>query len=86
MVRFYVDEDLFLLEVTHTPVTNNSDPNSEHDPSSPGDVRSSGYDVTLIELSSSVSAPVSLAVSGPLSPHPHPHQHQHGHPHDSNNT
>ncbi|XP_046435585.1 protein grainyhead isoform X1 [Neodiprion fabricii] len=91
MVRYYVDEDLFLLEVSHTSVSSNSDPNSEHDPSSPGDIRNgagAGYDVTLIELSTPAVQPsVPVSVPGSLSPHPHSqHQHQHGHPHESNNT
>lgn len=85
MIRYYVDEDLFLLEVSHSRLTgdperNSTNPGSPSDPNDPGDAPSSGYDVTLIELSSS---PPHLAHS-PLSNSTHAHAH--AHVHESGNT
>lgn len=81
MIRYYVDEDLFLLEVSHSRL--NPDPGNERNPHSPGDPDdpddspSAGYDVTLIEL----SHPPPLAHS-PLANSTHTH----GHVHDNSNT
>lgn len=80
MIRYYVDEDLFLLEVSHSRV--NPDPSSERnpnpgspgDPGDPGDPpTAAGYDVTLIELPSS---PAHIAHS-PLTNSAHGHAHVH---------
>ncbi|XP_034933822.1 uncharacterized protein grh [Chelonus insularis] len=81
MIRYYVDEDLFLLEVSHSASNSNqnldrnsSNPNSP-DPDDPNESSSIGYDVTLIELPS---------VQGQLPPAPSPiavnsHGHVHAH-------
>ncbi|XP_076761290.1 grainy head isoform X2 [Xylocopa sonorina] len=84
MIRYYVDEDLFLLEVTHSRVNpdpsnerNSANPGSPGDPGDPGDPPApTGYDVTLIKLPSS---PAHIAHS-PLtnSAHGHPHVHDSG--------
>ncbi|XP_026669204.1 protein grainyhead isoform X2 [Ceratina calcarata] len=84
MIRYYVDEDLFLLEVTHSRVNpdpsndrSQANPGSPGDPGDPGDPPApTGYDVTLIELPSS---PAHIAHS-PLtnSTHGHPHVHESG--------
>lgn len=82
MVRYYSDEDLFLLEVSHSRINpdNERNPNNPGSPSDPGDPNdpSAGYDVTLIKLPS---------------PPPHlPHSplanstHAHVHVHDNSNT
>ena len=84
MIRYYVDEDLFLLEVSHTRI--NSDTGSERNPNNPGSPgdpgdpsdSSVGYDVTLIELPSS---PPHLPHS-PLANSTHAHVHVH----DNSNT
>lgn len=82
MIRYYVDEDMFLLEVSHSRI--NSDPNvdrnpnnpgSPGDPSDPGDPPSTAaYDVTLIELPRLAHSPL------PNSTHAHTHVH------DNSNT
>ncbi|XP_067210610.1 protein grainyhead isoform X2 [Linepithema humile] len=81
MIRYYVDEDLFLLEVTHSRINpdpssdrNSNNPGSPDDPGDPGD----SYDVTLIELPSS---PPHLPHS-PLANSTHAHTHVH----DNSNT
>lgn len=80
MIRYYVDEDLFLLEVSHSRL--NSDPSNDRNPNpgSPSDPNDSGdspstaaYDVTLIELPSS---PANLPHS-PLANSTHAHTHVH---------
>ncbi|XP_060826089.1 protein grainyhead isoform X2 [Bombus pascuorum] len=86
MIRYYVDEDLFLLEVTHSRV--NPDPSNERNPANPGSPgdpgdpgeppATAGYDVTLIELPSS---PAHIAHS-PLTNSAHGHAHVH----ESGNT
>ncbi|XP_076285586.1 protein grainyhead-like isoform X2 [Lasioglossum baleicum] len=48
MIRYYVDKELFLLEVRHSRV--NPDPNNERNPPT-----TPGYDVTLIEVPSSAT-------------------------------
>lgn len=79
MVRYYVDEDLFLFEVNHSRINpdserNPNNPGSPGDPSDPGD-SPPGYDVILTEL-----------------PTPPPHSplanstHAHVHIHDNSNT
>ncbi|KOX77113.1 Protein grainyhead [Melipona quadrifasciata] len=81
MIRYYVDEDLFLLEVTHSRVNpdpsnerNPANPGSPGDPGDPGDPpATAGYDVTLIELPSS---PAHIAHS-PLTNSAHGHTHVH---------
>lgn len=85
MIRYYVDEDLFLLEVSHSRINpdpsdrNSNNPGSPGDPSDPGDPpATAGYDVTLIELPSS---PVHLPHS-PLANSTHTHAHVH----DNGNT
>ncbi|XP_033199558.2 grainy head isoform X2 [Bombus vancouverensis nearcticus] len=86
MIRYYVDEDLFLLEVTHSRVNpdpsnerNPANPGSPGDPGDPGDPpATAGYDVTLIELPSS---PTHIAHS-PLTNSAHGHAHVH----ESGNT
>lgn len=86
MIRYYVDEDLFLLEVTHSRVNpdpsnerNPPNPGSPGDPGDPGDPpATAGYDVTLIALPSS---PAHIAHS-PLTNSAHGH----GHVHESGNT
>ncbi|XP_076667286.1 grainy head isoform X3 [Andrena cerasifolii] len=86
MIRYYVDEDLFLLEVSHSRVNpdpsndrNPNNPGSPGDPGDPGDPpATAGYDVTLIELPSS---PVHIAHS-PLTNSAHGHAHVH----DTGNT
>lgn len=88
MIRYYVDEDLFLLEVSHSrisPVDQNADRNNPNNPGSPGDPgdpgdppAAAGYDVTLIELPSS---PPHLPHS-PLANSTH----SHAHVHDNSNT
>ncbi|XP_020718632.2 protein grainyhead isoform X2 [Bombus terrestris] len=86
MIRYYVDEDLFLLEVTHSRVNpdpsnerNPANPGSPGDPGDPGDPpATAGYDVTLIELPSS---PAHIAHS-PLTNSAHGHAHVH----ESGNT
>lgn len=55
MVRWYVDEDFFLLEVSHTPNIDHIDHNDRNhsNPGSPddtGDPNKIQLDVTLIEL------------------------------------
>lgn len=78
MIRYYVDQDLFLLEVSHSRI--NPDPGSERpsspgDPDDPGDTPSTaGYDVTLIELSHPPLPHSPLANS----------THAHAHVHDNN--
>ncbi|XP_063982125.1 uncharacterized protein Grh isoform X1 [Diachasmimorpha longicaudata] len=82
MVRYYVDEDLFLLEVSHSPHQehdrNPSNPGSPGDPDDPNESTPIGYDVTLIEL-----PPVQSQLPPPPSPisvsHGNPHAHVHGH-------
>ncbi|XP_011067346.1 PREDICTED: protein grainyhead isoform X2 [Acromyrmex echinatior] len=84
MIRYYVDEDLFLLEVSHSRI--NPDPGSERNPNNPGSPGDpgdpsdspAGYDVTLIELPSS---PPHLPHS-PLANSTHAHVHVH----DNSNT
>lgn len=51
MIRYYVDEDLFLLEVSHTTPPDDRNPSTPSSPD-PDDPNESpiGYDVTLIEL------------------------------------
>ncbi|XP_076225783.1 grainy head isoform X2 [Nomia melanderi] len=80
MIRYYVDEDLFLLEVSHSRV--NPDPSSERnpnpgspgDPGDPGDPpTAAGYDVTLIELPSSQAH----IAHSPLTNSAHGHAHVH---------
>ncbi|XP_033356783.1 protein grainyhead isoform X2 [Bombus vosnesenskii] len=86
MIRYYVDEDLFLLEVTHSRINpdpsnerNPANPGSPGDPGDPGDPpATAGYDVTLIELPSS---PTHIAHS-PLTNSAHGHAHVH----ESGNT
>ncbi|XP_054010434.1 protein grainyhead isoform X1 [Hylaeus anthracinus] len=86
MIRYYVDEDLFLLEVSHSRVNpdpsndrNPNNPGSPGDPGDPGDPpTTAGYDVTLIELPSS---PTHMAHS-PLANSAHGHSHVH----DNGNT
>ncbi|XP_071869111.1 grainy head isoform X2 [Bombus fervidus] len=86
MIRYYVDEDLFLLEVTHSRVNpdpsnerNSANPGSPGDPGDPGEPpATAGYDVTLIELPSS---PAHIAHS-PLTNSAHAHAHVH----ESGNT
>ncbi|XP_066591732.1 protein grainyhead isoform X2 [Prorops nasuta] len=78
MVRYYVDEDLFLLEVSHSRVNPETDrhPNPGS-PSDPGDPETTvGYDVTLIELSTAASSPLTNSS----------HEHVHQHVHESANT
>lgn len=80
MIRYYVDEDLFLLEVSHSrinPDSERNNPGSPGDPGDPGDPPA-GYDVTLIELPSS---PPHLPHS-PLANSTHAHVHVH----DNSNT
>lgn len=55
MIRYYVDEDLFLLEVTHSRLSpeqqqERSNRNPGGSPSDPNDGMDPVYDVTLIEL------------------------------------
>lgn len=81
MIRYYVDEDMFLLEVSHSRIS--SDPNNDHnqnnprspnDPNDPGEPpATAGYDVTLIELRPS---PQHLPHS-PLANSTHAHAHVH---------
>ncbi|XP_076638400.1 grainy head isoform X3 [Colletes latitarsis] len=86
MIRYYVDEDLFLLEVSHSRVNpdpsndrNPNNPGSPGDPGDPGDPpATAGYDVTLIVLPSS---PAHIAHS-PLANSAHGHSHVH----DNGNT
>ncbi|XP_012137359.1 grainy head isoform X2 [Megachile rotundata] len=84
MIRYYVDEDLFLLEVTHSrmnpdPSNERNNPGSPGDPGDPGDPpATAGYDVTLIELP---STPAHVAHS-PLTNS----SHAHAHVHESGNT
>ncbi|XP_032685588.1 protein grainyhead isoform X4 [Odontomachus brunneus] len=86
MIRYYVDEDLFLLEVSHSRINpdpsgdrNPNNPGSPSDPNDPGDPpTTAGYDVTLIELPSS---PPHLPHS-PLANSAHAHTHVH----DNGNT
>ncbi|XP_011872603.1 PREDICTED: protein grainyhead [Vollenhovia emeryi] len=79
MMRYYVDEDFFLLEVSHSRINQDSErnlnnPGSPGDPSDPGD-SPAGYDVTLIELPTSSShSPLANST------------HAHGHVHDNSNT
>lgn len=81
MIRYYVDEDLFLLEVSHSRVNpdpsnerNPNNPGSPGDPGDPGDSpATAGYDVTLIELPSS-SAHIAHS---PLTNSTHGHAHVH---------
>lgn len=78
MIRYYVDEDLFILEVSHSRMS----PDNRDNPGSPGDPNESpGYDITLIELPTS---PAPLPPS-PLAPsaHAHTHAHVHAHVHES---
>ncbi|KAL6421886.1 hypothetical protein ACFW04_010794 [Cataglyphis niger] len=82
MIRYYVDEDLFLLEVSHSRI--NPDPGSERNPNSPGDPgdpgdspSTAGYDVTLIELSHPPPLPHSPLANS---------THAHAHIHDNSNT
>lgn len=84
MIRYYVDEDLFLLEVTHSRVPN-PDPSNERNPANPGSPgdpgdpsdppATAGYDVTLIELP---SASAHIAHSPLNSAHGHAHVHESG--------
>lgn len=82
MIRYYVDEDLFLLEVSHSrinpdPSGDRNNPGSPGDPNDPGDPpATAGYDVTLIELPSSHLPHSPLANSA----------HAHTHVHDNGNT
>lgn len=82
MIRYYVDEDLFLLEVSHSrinsdPSNDRNNPGSPGDPSDPGDPpATAGYDVTLIEL------PPSHLPHSPLTNSAHAHTHVH----DNGNT
>ncbi|XP_024935913.1 uncharacterized protein LOC107263230 isoform X2 [Cephus cinctus] len=89
MIRYYVDEDLFLLEVSHSHVNSDRNPNpgSPGDPGDPGDPPSAGYDVTLIELSSSPTPlpPSPLTVTAAHA-HAHSHSHVHSHVHETGNT
>lgn len=82
-MRYYVDEDLFMLEVSHSRI--NSDPSADRNPNNPGSPGDpsdqgdppAGYDVTLIELPSPAHLPHSpLANSA----------HAHAHVHDNGNT
>lgn len=83
MIRYYVDEDLFLLEVSHSRI--NSDPSSERNPNNPGSPGDpgdpgdppAGYDVTLIELPSPPHLPHSPLANS---------THAHVHVHDNSNT
>lgn len=84
MIRYYVDEDLFLLEVSHSRINpepgserNPNNPGSPGDPGDPGDPPA-GYDVTLIELPSSHSH----LPHSPLANSTHTHVHVH----DNSNT
>lgn len=82
MIRYYVDEDLFLLEVSHSRINpdNERNPNNPGSPGDPGDPRDPpvGYDVTLIELpSSSPHLPHSPLANSTLA---------HVHVHDNSNT
>lgn len=88
MIRYYVDEDLFLLEVSHSRI--NSDPsadrNNPNNPSSPGDPSDpgdppAGYDVTLIELPNLPHSPITAAAAANSA-----HAHTHTHVHDNGNT
>ena len=86
MIRYYVDEDLFLLEVSHSR-TKPDFVDRNHNPGSPGDQDSGdspnpGYDVTLIELP---NPPIQLPPS-PIAPTAHSHAHVHAHMHDAGNT
>lgn len=83
MIRYYVDEDLFLFQVSHSRVKSDSITDRNHNPSSPddqdtGDPPNHGYDVTLIELHTS---PIPLPQS-PITPSLHAHAHMH----DAGNT
>jgi hypothetical protein len=59
MIRYYVDEDLFILEVSHSRLSAEQQQQQQHErsnrntggsPSDPGDGLEPGYDVTLIEM------------------------------------
>lgn len=55
MIRYYTDEDSFLLEVVHSRLTpeqqqERSNCNGGGSPSDPNDVLEPGYDVTLVEM------------------------------------
>lgn len=82
MIRHYIDEDLFLLEVSHSRINpdseRNPNPGSPGDPGDPSDPPT-GYDVTLIELP---SPPPHLPHS-PLANSTHAHVHV---VHDNSNT
>ncbi|TGZ40336.1 Protein grainyhead [Temnothorax longispinosus] len=78
MIRYYVDEDLFLLEVSHSRINpdserNPNNPGSPGDPGDPGDPPA-GYDVTLIELPHLPHSPLANST------------HAHVHVHDNSNT
>ena len=87
MIRYYVDEDLFILEVSHSRMSpdNRDNPGSPNDPNDSPNV---GYDITLIELPSSPGPlPASpLAPSAHAHTHAHSHAHVHAHVHENNNT
>lgn len=86
MIRYYVDEDLFLLEVSHSRTSpeqnvvdrNTSNPGSPGDPDDPNENMTIGFDVTLIELPSAQPQlpPSPIAVTHS---HSHGHTHVHGH-------
>lgn len=69
MIRYYVDEDLFLLEVSHSRLSQEqhqerSSRTDNGSPQDPGDGLESYYDVTLIELPL-IPQPTSLASASP---------------------
>lgn len=80
MIRYYVDEDLFLFQVSHSRIKPDSGTDRNHNPGSPddpdtGDPPNHGYDVTFIELpTSQIQLPAS------------PSAHAHAHMHDAGNT
>ncbi|XP_020279945.1 uncharacterized protein LOC109852831 [Pseudomyrmex gracilis] len=82
MIRYYIDEDEFLLEVTHSRI--NPDPGNDRNPGSPGDHGDSGdsptalYDVTLIQLPTSR---LRQTAHSPVANSSH-----HAHVHDNGNT
>ncbi|KAG8038672.1 hypothetical protein G9C98_000227 [Cotesia typhae] len=89
MIRHYVDEDLFLLEVSHSttpanPECNQSNPGSPGDPDDPNDSTSIGYDVTLIKLQTQLTPP-SPSLSSSTSPAT-VNSHIHGHVHEVTNS
>lgn len=69
MIRYYVDEDLFLLEVSHSRLSpeqqqERSSRTGNGSPQDPGDGLEPCYDVTLIELPLA-SQSTSLATASP---------------------